>query len=253
MKRTLAEPKAIIFPLTFLLLPALASQGNIFLPLKRLLLILAVSWISEYTISIYQKLKKPDFLSAVVIAETIFLIASLSVNTFQILLATVSAIGGKHYLKVGEKQLLNPSAFGLFIAGFFGLTINWWGLLPGIIFSTLIILTTGFVSVYKQRQELIIISFLLTVIILSFLFSGNLFASFAQILLGSFWFFTMVLLPDPETAPFLPKLKIAYGALTAFLAFFIAKFVGGVEPLTTSLLISNLLFWYIEKSTLRVD
>ena len=250
MTSFLKSPKKLIVLISLILsLLAVITFNNPVQALVRLVIVLIIAALSDYSLGVYRKIEShfPD--SALTIACSLFLLADPSSPIFQLFLAIIISLAAKHYLMVKGRNLFNPAALGLLTASFFGLKITWWGFLPGIIFSTLLILLTGFVSVYLLRQGKIIFAFMLTIFGLTFFFTLNPLFTLTQFLVGGFWFFTLVMLPDPAIAPKFTKTKIAYGVFVGLLSLTLPKIGIGTDPLLTSLLIGNLVFWFMDRKS----
>lgn len=179
--------------------------------------------------------------AGLVTALIIFLLANPVAPFHQILMAVVAAITLKQFLHLGNNHIFNPAAAGLLTASLFGLPITWWGVGWGNIPLAVTIIGAGFVSLFTIRQHRIILSFLATSLLISILYSGNIGQSVNQLLVGSFWFFTLVMLPEPMTAAKFPNTRIVYGIIVATLPFLLANLRLVIEPLLASLLLGNLL------------
>lgn len=180
----------------------------------------------------------------------IFLLADPVAPFHQILMAVVAAITLKQFLRLGNNHIFNPAAAGLLAASLIGLPITWWGLpaQAGNLPLAVTIVGAGFVSLFTIRQHRIILSFLVTSIVVSILYLGSIGQSVNQLLVGSFWFFALVMLPEPMTAAKLPNTRILYGIVVASLPFLFAKTIHlSIEPLLAALLLGNLLFRIIEE------
>ena len=170
----------------------------------------------------------------------IFLLASPEAPLAYVLTAVFAAVGIKQFLRPANNHIFNPAASGLLIGGMAGLPITWWGVGWGNVPLLVIILGTGFVSLFTIRQHKIIFSFLITSLIVSTFYLGSFEQSVNQLLVGSFWFFALVMLPEPMTAAKLPLSRLAYGTLVAILPFFLANFtLAIVDPLLATLLNGN--------------
>lgn len=205
--------------------------------------------------------------AGLVTALIIFLLADPESPVHFSMLAVLVAVGLKQFLRPANNHIFNPAASGLLIASLFGLPITWWGVaasnaaigtfnvpgwgLPaqaGNVPLLVTIIGAGFVSLFTIRQHRIILSFLVTSIVVSTLYLGNIGQSINQLLVGSFWFFTLVMLPEPMTAAKLPNTRILYGIVVASLPFLFAKTIHlSIEPLLAALLLGNFLFRIIEE------
>lgn len=185
--------------------------------------------------------------AGLVTALIIFLLADPVAPFHQILIAVVAAIILKQFLRPGNNHIFNPAASGLLAASLFGLPVTWWGVgwgLPaqaGNIPLIITIIGAGFISLFTIRQHRIILSFLATSLLISIFYLGDFGQSINQLLVGSFWFFAFVMLPEPMTAAKLPNTRILYGVIVAILPFLFARLHLPIEPLLAALLAGNLL------------
>jgi len=177
----------------------------------------------------------------------IFLLADPTAKIYQILIAIFAAVLLSIAIQSNNRPIFNKAASGLLVASFFGLPITWWGFIPGFISSLVIIILVSFMNLSIRRQLRIITPFLAVTMLFSFLSSFDIFTTVIQFLIGGFWFFTLVILPEENTAGHYTKTKIAYGILVALLAFLIPRIGFTTDPLLTSLLVANLVIWYLEK------
>lgn len=170
----------------------------------------------------------------------IFLLAGPKAPLALVILALFLAIGIKQFIRPQGGHIFNPAASGLFLASFFGLSVTWWGVSWGAIPLAITILGAGFVSLYTIRQSGIIAPYLVVSFLLSLFLVGNPAAATGQLLVGSFWFFALVMLPEPQTAAHYPNTRVVYGALVALLSFAFAFSGVRMDPLLAALLIGNL-------------
>lgn len=205
----------------------------------RLFLILGFALFLEY---LFWKIRRVEpFLpsAAVISALIIFLLADKNSPIELVLVAVFIAVALKQMLRPGGNHIFNPAASGLFGAGLVGLPISWWGVNWGTIPLITTIILAGFVSLYTIRQQNIVLPFILISFLASTVFLGEMQAAVRQMLVGSFWFFTLVMLPEPMTAAHFPNTRLLYGALVAILPFLTLE-SGFPDPLIASLLIGNL-------------
>lgn len=186
--------------------------------------------------------------AGLVTALIIFLLADPETPVHLVLLAVAASVGLKQFLRPENNHIFNPAAIGLLVAGIFGLPITWWGVGWGNVPFLVIIIGSGFVSLFTIRQHRIVLSFLATSLVVSTFYLGSFEQSVNQLLVGSFWFFALVMLPEPMTAAKFPLSRLAYGTLVAILPFFLANFTLAIaDPLLASLLIGNATARLIEK------
>lgn len=186
--------------------------------------------------------------AGLVTALIIFLLADPEAPVHLALLAVAVSVGFKQFLRPQNNHIFNPAASGLLVAGILGLPITWWGAGQGNLPLVVTIIGAGFVSLFTIRQHRIIFSFLITSLLISTFYLGSFEQSVNQLLVGSFWFFALVMLPEPMTAAKLPLSRLAYGTLVAILPFFLANFSLAIaDPLLASLLIGNGVSRLLEK------
>lgn len=171
----------------------------------------------------------------------IFLLADPEAPTYQTLIAVLAAVSLKQFLRPSNNHIFNPAASGLLIASIAGLPITWWGVGWGNVPLLVTIIGAGFVSLFTIRQHRIILSFLITSLLVSIFSLGDFGQSINQLLIGSFWFFALVMLPEPMTAAKFPNTRILYGIIVAILPFLLARLNLPIEPLLVALLLGNLL------------
>ncbi|MAG59466.1 hypothetical protein CMO96_01610, partial [Candidatus Woesebacteria bacterium] len=170
----------------------------------------------------------------------IFLLADPAAPIELAIGATFLAVVGKQFIRLANAHIFNPAAFGLLAAGFLGLPITWWGVSWGYLPLALTILGAGYVSLFAIRQYKIVFSFLVVALVGSSLYIGHIIPAINQMLVGAFWFFALVMLPEPMTAAKLSKIRIFYGSLIALLPFTLSQLHFFPEPLLASLLVGNL-------------
>lgn len=211
----------------------------------RLILILASTLILEYIF--WQVRKVSPFLpsAGVVTALIIFLLADPAWSFWLSLVAVLIAVSLKQFLRPGNHHIFNPAALGLLAASVLGLPVTWWGISWGVVPLIATIILCGFVSLYTIRQHRIIIPFVVITLAVATLISGPQ-TAVNQLLVGSFWFFALVMLPEPMTAAKFPKTKLIYGAMVALLSFIEPFNLVGIEPLLGALLVGNGVIRFVE-------
>lgn len=177
---------------------------------------------------------KPFFFpsAAIVSGIIIALLTSPNLPWYQILLPGVLAMWSKNFLRVGNRHIFNPAAFGLLLGGIiWGQNTSWWGVswqqLTGQPLAFIILLTPFLISVFSMRRYFIQLAFLLILILFK-----------AVPLDPALLFFTAVMLPEPMTTPVKPISQLAFGVAVALLSL-IPYFP---DPLLLALLVSNVLF-----------
>lgn len=218
--------------LTVIFLTGLLHAGEI-----KLLLLLFLS--SAATIGsdfFFLKLRgKPLFFpsAAIVSAVIIVLLFPPNLPWYQIFLPGVLAMLSKNFLRVWERHIFNPAAFGLLLGGIiFRQSTSWWGVswqqVAGSPLAFIILLTPFLVSALRMRRYFIQLSFLTSLAFFK-----------VPILDPTLLFFAAVMLPEPMTTPAKPITQLAFGAAVALLST-INYFP---DPLLLALLISNVLFF----------
>lgn len=233
----------MVLVLAVLTVLAIFSRFSVDL-IVRLILIVGAALTSEFVL--WRMRGVTPFLpsAGVVTALIVFLLSDPSSSMLWSIFAVVVGVAGKQLFRSGGRHTLNPAAAGLFVSSFLGNTISWWGT-NGTIALIIILGGASFVSLYTMRQYAIVIPFVALTIVFSLLLTGSIEAAFGQLSVGAFWFFTLVMLPEPITAAHTQPIKPLYAGLVAFLSFIVARF--GVDPLIASLLIGNATVRLIEQ------
>ena len=158
-------------------------------------------------------------ISALILALIITPIHSYN-DLWFLLWASVLAMASKYILAVRGKHLFNPVAIAVALTYFAAnQSASWWigdaRLLP-------FVLVGGLLIARKLRRFDLVLSFFVTafaVVLLASLFSGtDPFAAIQKLMLYSpLAFFAFTMLTEPLTTPPTRKLRLYYGALTAFL------------------------------------
>ncbi len=245
MQKALSKHKNYtLFALTFLSLLGILAYHSQVLAFTKLLVIVLVTLILEFALTRYSN-KTPSYEISISTALIIFLLADPTSKIYQIFIAIFAS---NLIMKVSQSKnlhIINPAALGLVVASLFGLSISWWGFIPGIVSSLLIISLISFTNPSVRDNLRTIISFLLTTLILSYLSSFDLLVTVTQFLIGGFWFFTLILLPEENTLAHLPRTKYILGATVASLSFLLPRIGIRTDPLLTSLLLGNFVLWYL--------
>lgn len=163
------------------------------------------------------------------------LLNSPNSSIFNILLVVALTILSKHFLRIKNRHIFNPVAFGLFFGSLLLKTsVSWWGVASGML---PLLLLTGYVSIFRSRKLNIILSFFVVYNLLTFFINKRV-DIFDPVII----FFTLVMLPEPMTAPNQPVRQILFGTTTAVFTLMLSNLVNIPDVLTGSLLITNLLF-----------
>lgn len=194
--------------------------------------------------------------AAIVSGLIIGLLVNPKTPWYQIATICALAMAGKNFLRISGKHVFNPAGTGLLLAGvLFGQTVSWWGVsfqsvTPRLsllkLFSFGILCLPFFISGLRMKRSLSIFSFLLTYHLVSTLFLLPSFALqkfFVTLFDPTVLFFSLVMVPEPQTSPLSPKKQVLSGILIALLSR--TRILSGIlpDPFTAALLAGNLIFF----------
>ncbi len=214
--------------------------------LFRFLIITGFTLLIEF---IFWKIRKvPNFIptASFVTAYIIFLLSGPSTPIYLVLLAPLFAVLQKQFIRPWGNHIVNPAAFGLFVSSFFGNNISWWGTNVNMFTFWAIVILCGYVSQIFISHWKITLSFWITVILISFVMTTSFITGFHQFTTGVFMFFSLVMLPEPMTAPSVNLNKYLYGIVIGILSIFVIKIPFIEDAFLASLLLGNLGFEVIE-------
>ncbi len=151
-------------------------------------------------------------------------------------LASLFAIGSKHLIRIDNKHLFNPAAFGIFLTIIlFGATTQWRGT-----YIWYILLPLGMYFINKIKRRELLLSYGLTALILFGIQAilqkvplSNIFGYFN-------YFFIFVMLIEPRTTPIKPLGKTLFGISAATLIFILTQLGVKFDAELCSLLILNI-------------
>ena len=176
-----------------------------------------IIWLKEHKL----KFSQSACISGLIIAELLTPHQSWPIYVF----APLFAIFSKHLIKISQRHIFNPAAFGLFLSQlFFPTGLAWWAANP-----VFLIIIFGLFIVYKMKRWELILGFLLTA---SLLFKGNLY------LINPYFMFFM--LTEPKTQPFTKKGRIIYAGLIGIFAFLGLALISNLDYSIFGLLLGNL-------------
>ncbi|MGH6828505.1 MAG: RnfABCDGE type electron transport complex subunit D [Rhizomicrobium sp.] len=155
-------------------------------------------------------------ISAVILALIITPVAGNDISGVGFLiLAAACAMASKYLLALGRRHIFNPAAFGVALAGT-GLNraVNWWVgdntiLLP-------VILAGGLLILSRLRSYEMVASFMAVVLSIAVVEGGGASPGLSLSMMSMhsmFFFFAIVMLTEPRTAPIGRVPQIVYGAL----------------------------------------
>lgn len=200
----------------------------------------------EYLLWKIRKIKPFLPSASFVTATIIFLLSEPRTLIYFPLIAVVFAVLQKQFIRPWGNHLFNPAAFGLFVSAYFGNIVSWWGPNTNLITLLIAVFAAGYVSAIKVGQWKITLPFLLTSFLILF-FKSGLSVSLGQFMVGSFLFFSFVMLPEPMSAPQKNWIKPIYGVLVAALPFLLLKVPHISDLQLASLLSGNLIFKGVER------
>lgn len=172
----------------------------------------------------------------------------LSVHVPWFVGAAASAIGilSKYVARTRTANVLNPAGLGLLVVFYiFKTEQDWWGSLPDLHPSTMVLLIASGVFIAQRVNKLaMLLAFLGAYYAL---FTGAAFvgnpAHVAEIFrppdLNAVLYFALFMLTDPPTAPTRPRDQIVCGLLVAIVSFVAFEWLGAVTYLLIGLLAGN--------------
>lgn len=162
---------------------------------------------------------------------------------FLYFLPPVFAILSKHLIKVSNRHIFNPAAFGLFVTTLiFPTGLTWWAAKP-----IYLVLIFGAVIVYKIRGYPHVLAF---VIISLALFSSQAVFRHAPILDSLYMinpFFAGFILTEPKTAPMTIKKKAVYGGIVGISSFVLLQLLPQYDYSIFALLVGNLFVPFLKR------
>lgn len=178
---------------------------------------------------------------------------------YMTVVTAVVAMLSKHFLRISNRHVVNPAAFGLLITGFlFSQPVSWWAVswqqlattkIENVIFF-LILLSPGFVSMLRMRRYRILFSFFVGYALVwsLFLFHGKFSPDilFNTVIVDpTTLFFALVMLPEPMTTPNNKRQQILFGLTVALFTALTSLPVFSAVPdsLIFSLIVANVLFF----------
>ncbi|MEW6008790.1 MAG: RnfABCDGE type electron transport complex subunit D [Candidatus Omnitrophota bacterium] len=196
----------------------------------------------------YLKEKKFSITESCIISGLIVGFVLASDNIWWIFVAaTVLAIGSKYLIRLKNKHIFNPAAFGIFLSIiFFGASTQWKGT-----YAWYILVPFGIYFIAKIRKMELLISY--------FAVSLGLFAiqSFIQKvpLINIFgylsYFYIFIMLIEPKTTPIKPLAKIIFGTGVAGLIFILSNVGVRFDVEIFALLVFNLSVPILEKLSIK--
>lgn len=198
-------------------------------------LIIGFTIIVDYIFLKIRKIK-PFFLSASIVTGIIIAILNSPKNSWlEAIFIIFLAIASKHLIKIKNRHIFNPAAFGLFFGSLlFRTPIAWWSVSS---FFLLLLFLPGYVSIFRSRKFNIILSFFAVYNLFTFFIIKRI-NIFDPVII----FFALVMLPEPMTSPNRPMKQIFFGVTVAIITIILSYLTNISDLLTASLLIGNFLF-----------
>ncbi len=157
-------------------------------------------------------------------------------NKFIYFIAPTFAILSKRLIRVSNRNVFNPAAFGLLATTLFsqGL-ITWWAATP-----FYLVVPLGLFIIYKMRGWLLISSFLLTAAPLYVIYGAINQIDFIDSIGLINVFFVLFMLTEHKSAPQSTNAKIIYGSSIGILSFSFHFYYPQIDNVILALLIGNL-------------
>lgn len=196
------------------------------------------------------KLRKVEFFPPYAAITTGLIISSIFSPTlplYQVLISAFLAMFSKNFIRGPFKLLLikganrhvfNPAGFGVLASSLiFSHSVSWWAVsfqpINSIFF--LILLSPLLVSMLRLKRFMIAIPFL----VIYFVLNRN------TLLDPTVLFFSLVMLPEPQTTPNRKNIQLLFGIFVAVFAIISSK-VLPTDPLIFALLTGNLIFYRLK-------
>jgi Na+-translocating ferredoxin:NAD+ oxidoreductase RnfD subunit len=213
MKSLSIKTQLIIFLSVFALYLSFVDKDALFLVTT---LVAVACAMAADSVIVFSKSKKFVLTESSVISGLI--IGYVLSNTYpwwMFLCVSVFAICSKHLLRIREKHLFNPAAFGIFLATvLLGASTQWRGV--GLWY---ILVPAGVYFVSKIQKMEVVIGYMAVFVLL---FGTQAFfqkTSLLDVLIYQNFFFIFVMLIEPKTTPVTRKGKVVFGAAVAILVF----------------------------------
>lgn len=189
-------------------------------------ILIAVCWITN---RIFSKIfNSPTNLESVYITALILSLIITPINSFDkipYLTATgILAISSKYILAIKKKHIFNPAALAVVLASMFlNFGASWW---IGNSYMLIPVLIGGLLVIRKVRHLSMVTAFLVVYAV----FTGS--HLIQTILESPIFFFSFIMLTEPQTTPPRKNLQIIYGGLVGFISVFqapeIALLIGNI-------------------------
>lgn len=197
---------------------------------------------------IFLKIRKVDLfipVAALTSGLIISLLISPTLPFYESAVAAMSAMFFKNFIRFSRGHVFNPAGIGVFTAALlFNHNVSWWAVsFQQTVLFYLILLSPALISIVRLRRYKIIIPFL---IVYSLTQIVNHQSSITNLTIDpTVLFFSIVMLPEPQTTPNKQHIQILFGTFVAFAGVIFSKFLS-VDPLILSLMAGNLVFYRLK-------
>lgn len=192
---------------------------------------------------IFLKIRKVDlFIPAAALTSglIISLLISPTLPFYEPVIAAMSAMFFKNFIRFSKGHVFNPAGIGVFTAALlFNHNVSWWAVsFQQTVLFYLILLSPALISIIRLRRYKIIIPFLI-------IYSLTQVVNHQSSIDPTVLFFSIVMLPEPQTTPNKQHIQILFGTFVAFVGVIFSKFLS-VDPLILSLMAGNLVFYRLK-------
>lgn len=241
MKLNSIKTQLILFLGCFALFLSIKDKDAVFL-LTTLLAVVSSAGIDSF-ISYLKNKKFTLSESSVITGLIIGYVLSSDQPWWIFTLASFLAIASKYLIRLNNKHLFNPAAFGIFtVILFFNATTQWKGT-----YLWYILAPFGIYFIAKIKKTQLLLGYILTVLILfglqAFIQKAPIFNIFGYLS----YFFIFIMLIEPKTTPIKPLGKIIFGAGVALLIFILTEMAIRFDAELCALLVFNLLLPLLNK------
>jgi len=156
-------------------------------------------------------------------------------NQFIYFVPPTIAILSKHLIRIANRNVFNPAAFGLVATSLlFHDGITWWATNP-----IYVVAPIGLFIVYKMRGWYLILSFLLVTTPLYIIYGRFNNVNFTDSIGLINFFFVLFMLTEHKSAPLATKARVIYGSLVGILSFALHFSLPQVDNTLVALIIGN--------------
>ncbi|MDO8593675.1 MAG: hypothetical protein Q7R59_02170 [bacterium] len=213
------------------------------------LVITAFAWLADILFArIFGAVSNREsiFITALVLVFIMSPVAFTDIaGSIALIVIAAAAAASKYILAIGKKHIFNPAAIAAVLSAFvLGIPATWW--VAGSIVLLSFVCIGGLIVVYKLRRFDLILSFGISAFVTVALTSSNpIFGIQEALFYLPLFFFTFIMLTEPQTTPPTRSLRIMCGALVGLLfipAMHIGSFYFSPE---LALIIGNLFSYFV--------